>query len=155
IEDSTLSSTISSTCLQLGATSTVRRSTVSVPTAVISTATPPPVMSTAGLVEDTTVTGGLFLSAPTAIARRVKATGVDAISGGGLVADSLAKGSGTDGSAISANGTGGGLLTVVNSTAINATGPAVVARESFTQGQGAPNKIELTNSIARGTTDLK
>ena len=155
IEDSMLSSTISSTCLQLGADSTVRRSTISVPTSAMSTATTPPVLSTGGVVEDTTVAGGLFLSAPTAVARRVKATGIDAISGVGLVTDSLAKGSGMDGSAISANGTGGGLLTVVNSTAINPTGPAVVARESFTQGQGAPNNLVLTNSIARGTTDLK
>jgi hypothetical protein len=98
----------------------------------------------------------LFLAAPTAIARRVKATGIDAISGVGLVVDSLATGSGTDGSAISANGTGGGLLTVVNSTAINPSGPALVARESFTQGQGAPNQLIVTNSIARGApVDLK
>ncbi len=156
IEDSTLSSTISSTCLQLGPQSTVRRSKVSVPTDVVAPQTPPPVFSTEGLVEDTTVTGGLFLGAPTAIARRVRATGIDAISGVGLVVDSLAQGSGSDGSAISANGTGGGLLTVVNSTAINPSGPAVVARTSFTRGRGAPNRLVVTNSIARGATvDLK
>ena len=137
--------------------STVRRSTVTLPTSVNAPQLPPPLMSTGGLVEDTFVEGGLNLTASSAVARRVKARGIVAISGEGLVVDSLAIGAGSDGAAIAAQGVGGGAtLKVVNSTAINATGPALVSRVAGSLTQTPSNRLVVTNSIARGrTTDLK
>ena len=72
---------------------------------------------TQGLVEDSAVTGGLQLAAPTAVARRVRAIGAIGIFGAGLVVDSLARGSGPTRRPSSADAPQGGTLRVVNSTA--------------------------------------
>jgi hypothetical protein len=151
IEGSTLSATSPQTCLQLGAMSTVRNSTVSRPSAMESRESPPPVASTAGVVEDTTITGGLDLTGPAAVARRVRASGPTAISGEGLVVDSLAVGAGPDGAAIDSNALQGGTLRVVGSTALNQNGPALLASPSFGPPDPvAPNDLQVTDSIARG-----
>ena len=153
IEGSMLSATAATSCLDLGAMSTVRTSVVSIPAQVVARESPPPSATTAGVIEDTTVGGGLSLDGPTAIARRVRAVGPTGISGQGLVADSLAQGTAPDGAAIAASAPLGGTLRVVNSTAVNPHGPALLAPPVFALREPvAPNDLEVTDSIARGGT---
>jgi hypothetical protein len=152
VDSSAISSTIIGSCLRVGAVSTVRGSTVSEPSVGEAPASPPPVMSTSGLVEDSTVSGGLELDGPAAVARRVRAVGATAISGQGLVVDSLATSSAPDGAAIVATAPQGGTLTVVNTTAVNSRGPALLAPPVFSNMPVVPNHLEVTNSIARGGT---
>jgi hypothetical protein len=69
------------------------------------------------------------------------------------VVDSLASGTSPDGAAIDANAIQGGTMRVVNTTALNQTGPALLASPSFGPTDPvAPNDLEVTNSIARGAT---
>ena len=149
IEDSTLSTATISFCALLGPQSTLRRSTVGRSAAELP-ASPPPVVVTQGLVEDSEVDGGLWLDAPTAVARRVRAIGATAIFGEGLVADSLARGFAGDGAAIAADGDAGGTLRVVNSTAVSTGGPALLSRPVESGMPVIPNDLVVTNSIARG-----
>src|SRR5262245_52840699 len=86
-----LTSRAASTCLFLGPQATVRGSTVGRHTGLVM-GTPAPSLITRGLVEDTTVTGGLQLFAAGAVARRARAVGLTAIWGQALVVDSLAQG---------------------------------------------------------------
>jgi hypothetical protein len=154
VDDSTMTATQASTCLFLGANSRVRRSTVQPPAAVLSSALPPPVASTAGLVEDTTVTGGLELVAG-AVARRVRAIGVIGIRGEGLVVDSFAEGFGSRGAAVEAGPTGGSLR-VVGSTAIGKNAPALLAPSFVSADPDIPNNLVVTDSIASSnTTDIQ
>jgi hypothetical protein len=155
IDDSTLNATAASTCVFLGANSSVRRSTIQPPEAVISTATPPPVASTNGLIEDTTVTGGLELG-PTAVARRVRAVGVIGIVGEGLVVDSFAQGFGSNGAAIKVDASDGGTLRVVGSTVIGKEAPALLSPGVSSEDPIVPNKLVVTDSIiSSNATDLQ
>ena len=154
IDDSTLNARQASTCVMLGANSRLRRSTVQPPEAVLSTATPPPVASTNGLIEDTTLTGGLELL-PAAVARRVRAIGVIGIVGQGLVVDSFAEGFGPKGAAIEA-GPFGGAMRVVGSTVIGKNAPALLAPDVVSADPIDPNKLVVTDSIASSdTTDIQ
>jgi len=146
IDDSTLNATQATTCVILGPNTILRRSTVQPPEAVISTATPPPVAATAGLIEDSTVTGGLELVG-NAVARRVRAIGTTGIVGQGLVVDSFAEGFGSKGAAIEA-GPFGGTLRVVGSTAIGKRAPALLAPNVVSADPIDPNKLVVTDSIA-------
>jgi hypothetical protein len=146
IDDSTLNPTRATTCAMLGSNSILRRSTVQPPEAVISTATPPPVAATAGLIEDSTITGGLELVG-NAVVRRVRAIGTTGIVGEGLVADSFAEGFGSRGAAIEA-GPSGGTLRVVGSTAIGKKAPALLAPNVVSADPVDPNKLIFTDSIA-------
>ena len=104
-----------------------------------------------GLVEDTWVDGGLQLTAPTAIARRVDASGPTAIWGQGLVVDSLARATNSAGAAIAADAPQGGSLRVINATAIGHHAPALLARSvRSATGPVEPNVLTVSNSIARG-----
>ena len=150
IEDSTLSTTPRSRSARCSAPSRpLRRSTVGRSAAELP-ASPPPVVVTQGLVEDSEVDGGLWLDAPTAVARRVRASGATAIFGQGLVVDSLARGFAGDGAAIAADADGGGTLRVVNSTALSTGGPALLSRPVESGMPVIPNDLVVTNSIARG-----
>lgn len=146
IDDSTLNATRATTCAMLGTNTILRRSTIQPPEAVISTATPPPVAATSGLIEDSTVTGGLELVG-NAVARRVRAIGTTGILGEGLVVDSFAEGFGDKGAAIEA-GPFGGTLRVVGSTAIGKRAPALLATSVVSADPIDPNKLVVTDSIA-------
>jgi hypothetical protein len=146
VDDSTLTATKASTCLVAGPNSRVRRSTVQPPGAVLSTAKPPPIAETLGLIEDTTVSGGLELDSPTAVARRVTASGVTGIVGQGLVVDSFAEGFGSEGAAIEV-GPFGGTLRVVGSTAIGKRAPALFSPSVTSQDPTDPNSLVVTDSI--------
>jgi hypothetical protein len=153
IEDSTLLSSSAGACVRLGAQSSVRRSTVG-RSPVLLPELPGAVMETQGLVEDTDVTGGLFVTAPTAVARRVTAIGAFGIRGQGLIVDSVAKGFARDAAAITADAPQGGTLRVVNSTAVSTGGPGLLADAVHSDtGPVVPNDLEVTNSIARGKTN--
>ncbi len=154
IDDSTIDATAATTCLDLSADSALRRSSVQPPEAVIAPALPPPLVVTRGLVEDSSVTGGLSLSAPTSVARRVRAIGVIGISGQGLVVDSFAEGFGPKGAAIEATAPKGGALRVVGSTAIGKQAPALLAVTADVTDIETlnPNDLVVTDSIARSTT---
>jgi hypothetical protein len=145
IDDSTLNATKASTCALLGTNSILRRSIVQPPEAVISTETPPPIAATSGLIEDSTVTGGLELVG-NAVARRVRAIGTIGIVGQGLVVDSFAEGFGAKGAAIEA-GPFGGTLRVVGTTAIGKRAPALLASNVVSADPVDPNKIVVTDSI--------
>jgi hypothetical protein len=145
IDDSTLNATKASTCALLGTNSILRRSTVQPPEAVISTETPPPIAATSGLIEDSTVTGGLELVG-NGVARRVRAIGTIGIVGQGLVVDSFAEGFGAKGAAIEA-GPFGGTLRVVGTTAIGKRAPALLASNVVSADPVDPNKIVVTDSI--------
>jgi hypothetical protein len=152
IEDSTLSTTGGIYCARLGPMSRLERSTVG-SERPLTGAAPPPMLVSDGVVEDTAISGTLALGAPSAIARRVRATGSTAIIGEGLVVDSLAKGNGTDGAAIEASAPRGGTLTVVNSTAVSSTEPALLSAPVISPtGPVVPNVLDVSNSIARGRT---
>src|SRR5690242_4280857 len=136
IDDSTLNTTFDLPCLTLNQDATVRRSMVRrelLPEAVAARArgviTASPVLATAGVVEDSTVNEGLRLTAPTSVAPRVRAIskgfGVAAISGQGLVVDSLA--TANLGNAIEVVSDRGGTLVVLGSTAFSASSPALVS----------------------------
>src|SRR5690349_8201072 len=154
IDDSTMKGTAASTCVSLSASSIVRRSTVQGPEAVLSRETSPPIAATAGLIEDSTVSGGLEVLA-TGVARRVRAIGVVGITGQGLVVDSFAEGFGASGAAIEAAGFGG-TLRVVGSTAVGKNAPALLALNTSSSDPVDPNKIIVTDSIASSNvTDLQ
>jgi hypothetical protein len=104
-----------------------------------------------GLIEDSWVDGGLQLTAPTAIARRVDASGPTAIWGQGLVVDSLARATDGAGAAIAADAPQGGLLRVINTTAIGHAASALLARSVHSAtGPVEPNVLTVSNAIARG-----
>jgi hypothetical protein len=150
IDDSTLSTTRGNTwCLNLGTLSTVRHSTIG-RSQMLLPELPSPVVRTQGLVEDSQVAGGLWLTSRLSVARRVTASGARGIFGEGLVVDSLAQSFGRDQGAITSEG--GGTLRVVNSTAISANGPALVSRSGESETALVPNDLVVTNSIARGKT---
>lgn len=150
IEGSSLTSRISSTCLFLGPQATVRRSTVG-RLGGLATGTPAPSVVTQGLVEDTTVTGGLQLFDARAVARRVRVLGITAIWGQGLVVDSLARSVAGDGVAIAADAPRGGTLRVVNVTAVAPNGVALLSRPVRSSSPMiGPNVLDVTNAIARG-----
>jgi hypothetical protein len=167
IDDSTLNTTFNQTCLTLNKDATVRRSTVGrqfLPVAVAARRAPtprgveiePPVLVTAGLVEDSTINGGLGLSAPTSVARRVRSIAQNsgsAISGQGLVVDSLALSNFAP--AVEAESDKGGTLVVLGSTAIS-SGALGLLSNSVTALSGAtPNDLVVSNTIARGAgTDV-
>jgi hypothetical protein len=165
IDDSTLNTTFRLSCLTLNKDSIVRRSTVGrqfLPAAMARrTPTPrgvavdPPVFLTAGLVEDSTINEGLGLSAPTSVARRVKAivTGNGpAIAGQGLIVDSLANGGGVLSPGIAAESDAGGTLVVLGSTAISAGSPALLSDGVFATDEPATaNDLVVSNTIARGS----
>ena len=136
IADSTLTGT-SSPCLDLGPQSSVRRSTVARATDVFASLVDA-VLVTGGLVEDSTVQGKLRLTSPGAVARRVRASGAIAISGEGLVVDSLAVGGGSDGAAIAAVGVNGGTLRVIGSTAVDQDSPALLSVHSRSAERNRP-----------------
>jgi hypothetical protein len=160
IDDSTLNTTFSPlSCLNLNKDATVRRSSVGrqfLPMAVAATQPrgviiQPPVLITAGLVEDSTIDQGLRLSAPTSVARRVRSVSqgfTSAISGQGLVVDSLARGE--TGPAIEAVSDKGATLVVLGSTAVsNSVG---LSSDSVAAPSGATsNDLVVSNTIARGT----
>ncbi|MGZ4200528.1 MAG: choice-of-anchor Q domain-containing protein [Thermoleophilaceae bacterium] len=157
IEDSTLTTTEPGVCLSLGAQSVVRRSVVGrAPAVQQGTATG--LIGTEGLLEDSRVSGSVFLEAPTATVRRVTVSGPFGIAGSGLVADSLVRAFGAGQAAIGANSPVGETLRVVNSTAISTHGPALasvaVQVENPTEAP-LPNDLVATNSIARGSIDVE
>ncbi|MGE0027284.1 MAG: choice-of-anchor Q domain-containing protein [Thermoleophilia bacterium] len=156
MEGSVLTSRATSSCLTLGARSTVRTSAVGRMNGLVR-GTPPPTVVTAGVVEDTTVNGGLQLQSAGAVARRVRALGITAVSGEGLLVDSLARSIAGDGVAVAADAPLGGTLRAVNDTAIATSGVALEARpvRSSTPTLG-PNRLVVVNTVARGgTTDLR
>ena len=164
IDDSTLNTTFRATCLDLNAHATVRRSAVgrallmaaSRPQARGVILVDPPVLVTQGLVEDSTITAGLGLSAPTSVARRVRASGTVGIVGQGLVVDSLAQGSGFQGAAIEAETDRGGTLLVIGSTAIGSGAPALLSESVGSDAPVTPDDLVVSNSIARSdTTDIE
>lgn len=153
LDDSTLNATRADTCALLGSNTRVRRSTIQPPEAVLTTQLPPPLAATNGLIEDSTVTGGLDLGA-TAVARRVRAIGVIGILGQGLVVDSFAEGFGSDGAAIKVDP--GGTLRVVGSTAIGKNAPALLSPLVSSEDPIVPSKLMVTDSIASSnTTDIQ
>jgi hypothetical protein len=159
IDDSTLNTTFSPlSCLNLNKDATVRRSSVGrqfLPIAVAAAhprgvVISPPVLVTAGLVEDSTINQGLRLSAPTSVARRVRSISQgfsSAISGQGLVVDSLAQSE--TGAAIEAVSDKGATLVVLGSTAVsNSVG---LISDSVAAPSGATsNDLVVSNTIARG-----
>ncbi|MFN8109343.1 MAG: choice-of-anchor Q domain-containing protein [Thermoleophilia bacterium] len=152
IERATLTSRVSATCMVLGHQSVVRSSTVGRTNGLVF-GTPPPSVTTQGLVEDTTVTGGLQLLDGGAVARRVSALGFTAIWGQGLVVDSLARSVATNGVGIAADAPVGGTLRVVNVTAIAPNGVGLLSRSvQSTSPQVSPNLLDVTNAISRGGT---
>lgn len=153
IEDSAVVGSNGKTCASLPASSTIRRSSFT-ETVGVSGSIPPPMLVTAGLIEDTTVEGGLVLSADGAIARRTNVTGITAISGRGLVVDSVALTLSNTGAAIGAVSDTGGTLRVVNTTAVAPNGGyGLKAIRISSTGSGiVTNKIVATNVIARGAT---
>jgi hypothetical protein len=151
IERSSLSSSADSTCARLGARSTLRASAVrriGVPLAMA----PPASVITEGTVEDTSIDGGLRLTGPDAVARRVRVTGCPAIAGQGLVVDSLAHAVGVgDGAAIAVDTPQGGTLRVINATAIADQVPALLANPvRSATGPVSANVLRVSNTIARG-----
>jgi hypothetical protein len=155
IEDSTLSNPVGRTCARLGVSSILRRSVVT-QTAGISTETPPLAVSTHGLVVDTRITGGLELLGTRAVARRVVSSGWTAIRGEGLVVDSVARASGSQGAAIAVDTPGGGTLRVVNATAISQASAALAAPDAVATRSlfSDFNFLKVTNTIAHGAPDL-
>jgi hypothetical protein len=155
IEDSTLTTTAGGGCLSLGPQSAVRRSVVGRAPGVQQAAATG-LIATEGLLEDTRVSGTVFLEASTATARRVTVSAPFGIAGEGLVADSLVKAFDPGQAAISAASPNGGTLRVVNSTAISTHGPALLSTDVDSQAPGAPpNDLVVTNSIARGSVDVQ
>jgi hypothetical protein len=157
IEDSMLSSPVGRTCATLGVSSILRRSSVSL-TAGIATETPPAAVVTEGLVEDTQISGGLQLVGTGAVARRVSASGWTGIFGQGLVVDSLARAFGSLGAAVAADAPRGGVLRVINVTAVAPAAPALEARSVFAPGGTSVtfNSLVASNTVARGApTDLR
>ena len=164
IDDSTLNATFPTTCLNLNAHATVRRSAVGRALLLVQRTLgdrgvivpDPPVLITQGLVEDTTIAGGLGLSAPTSVATRVRASGTVGIAGQGLVTDSLAQGSGFQGAAIEAETDRGGTLLVIGSTAIGSGAPALLSASVGSDAPVTPDDLVVSNSIARSdTTDIE
>jgi len=157
VDLSTMKGQAQQSCLALPEASHVSRSSIS--TVGLSVGTPPPALSTSGVVEDSTISGGLGLFDPTAVARRVTSTGFRAIEGEGTVVDSLAISKASTGAAISANEELGGTLTAVNDTAIN-TNPAPTAvaleaaRSSSSTQPVTSNRLVVSNTIARASTDV-
>jgi hypothetical protein len=86
------------------------------------------------------------MDSPTAVARRVTATGVVGIIGQGLVVDSFALGFGARGAAIEV-GPFGGTLRVVGSTAIGKRAPALLAPSVTSDDPIDPNNLIVTDSI--------
>lgn len=158
IDDSTINATMPTTCVVLGSNSHLRRSTVQIPSQAFLPATPPPpLVASLGVVEDSTVTGGLELF-PTSVARRVRAIGVIGIQGRGLVVDSFAEGFGARGAAIEVTASDGGTLRVVGSTLVGKNAPALLAPAVFVPDTDpvVPNDLVVTDSIVRSsTTDLQ
>lgn len=159
IEDSTLIGRIGTSCLLLGDAGVLRRSTVSLQGFARGTF-PAAVMAT-GLVEDSTVTGGLRIHGPAAVVRRSTAMAgpVPAISGNGLVVDTVAVNPAVDGDAIAGDGLSlpgaAGALRLVNVTAFAPRGRAIRAASGCAPaGPGVTSRVEVVNSIARGATDL-
>lgn len=164
IDDSTLNATLSASCLTLNRDSTVRRSTVGrvfLPPAMINPAAASrgliaesgPTFVTAGLVEDSTVNEGLVLSAPTSVARRVRAIvtrGGPAIGGQGLVVDSLALANGEVGAGIEAATRNGGSLVVLGSTVISGSSAGLVSDSVESLAPSTPTDLIVSNSIVRG-----
>lgn len=157
IVDSRLTNPVGRTCLELPPASIVRRSVIS-QTSGISPQNPPPVVETSGVVEDSTISGGLRLVGRRAVARRVVASGSPAISGEGLVVDSLAHATGRGAAAIAVDSPLGGVLRVVNATAISPSGPALLSADRIVPGNSLDsdfNFLEVTDTIARGTPDMR
>ncbi len=154
VEDSVLSGPVGRTCAFMGIGSVLRRSTVS-QTAGIATETPPAAVVSQSLVEDVKVQGGLQLLGTGAVARRVDATGWTGIWGEGLIVDSVARAIGSNGAAIAAAAPHGGTLRVVNATAVAASAPALEALPSVSPGFVDFDILQVSNSIARGTPDLR
>jgi hypothetical protein len=157
IEDSMLSSPVGRTCATLGVSSILRRSSVNL-TAGIATETPPAAVVTEGLVEDTQISGGLQLVGTGAIARRVSASGWTGIFGQGLVVDSVARAVGNLGAAVAADAPRGGVLRVINVTAVAPAAPALEARSVVAPGGTSVtfNSLVASNTVARGApTDLR
>jgi hypothetical protein len=157
VDLSTMKGQAQRSCLALPEASHVSRSSIS--TAGLSVGTPPPALSTSGVVEDSTITGGLGLFDPTAVARRVTSIGFRAIEGEGTVVDSLAISKASTGAAISANDELGGTLTAINDTAIN-TNPAPTAAALQSARTSSPtqtvtsNRLVVSNTIARASVDV-
>ena len=147
IDESTLTSPADWTCANLGVHSTLRHSTVD-RIGVLNKASVPASVVTKGTVEDTQVDGGLQLAGPSAVVRRVRASGWTAIWGEGLVVDTLARGG--NGAAIAADAPQGETLRVVNTTAVATGAPALLARVRSATPPIAPNVLEVSNAIARG-----
>jgi hypothetical protein len=158
IADSVLSGPVGRTCAELGPASILRRSVVRL-TDGFATQTPPPAVFTEGLVEDTQIDGGLQLAAPTAVARRVSASGWTGIFGQGLVVDSVARAFGNLGAAVAVDTPRGGTLRVINVTAVATEAPAFEARTVVSPAgttTASLNFLVLSDSIARGApVDLR
>jgi hypothetical protein len=159
IDDSTINGTMATTtCLTLGQKSRLLRSTVQIPSqGVLRETPPPPVAISLGLVEDSTVTGGLQLF-PMSVARRVRAIGAIGIMGRGLVVDSFAEGFGARGAGIEVTASDGGTMRVIGSTVVGKNAPALFAPDVFVADTDpvVPNDLVVTDSIIRSnTTDLQ
>jgi hypothetical protein len=161
IDDSTLNATFDLPCLTLNKDATVRRSTVGrheLPAALARRAPTtrgvfitPQVLITDGLVEDSTLNGGLGLSAPTAVARRVRSIAqglTSAIAGQGLVVDSLAQSE--LGAAVEAVTDKGGTLMLLGSTAVSTNSAALISDWVAARSGATSNDLVVSNSIARG-----
>ncbi len=159
IEDSTLIGRTGTSCLLLGDAGVLRRSTVSLEG--FARGTFPVAVMTSGLVEDSTVTGGLRIHGPAAVVRRSTALAgpVPAISGNGLVVSTVAVNPAVDGDAIAGDGMSlpgaASALRLVNVTAVAPRGRAIRSASGCAPvGPGVPSRVEIVNSIARGATDL-
>ena len=157
IEDSTLESATGANCLTLGTGSVVRRSTLTRAANGFTNANPPPTLVTGGLVEDSSITGGVTLATPDAAIRR--STSISgrraAIAGQGLVVDTVVISAALNGIAVNADAQGG-TLRVVNSTILAPHGIAVIAQAGCSATPEPNNLVSLTNDIVRGATiDLR
>ncbi|MCC6830378.1 MAG: hypothetical protein IT200_03445 [Thermoleophilia bacterium] len=159
IEDGTLTGHLGGTCLQLGATGFLTRSSVRM--TGLSRGTPPPAVTSSGTVEDSTVLGGILMSGPSAVVRRSTAVGgfVPAIAGNGSVTDTVAVNLLSGGDAIAADGMSSpGAAPVLRLTAVTAYAPegtAVHARAGcLDAGPKADSRLEMVDTVARGRTDI-
>ncbi|MFN8122247.1 MAG: choice-of-anchor Q domain-containing protein [Thermoleophilia bacterium] len=159
VEDSALSGRVDGICLRLGPTGFLSRSTVR--TGGLTRGTPPPAVLTAGVVEDSTVRGGIRLSGPSAVVRRTTAVGglAPALAGNGTVTDSVAVNLTADGEAVAADGmTDPGAAPALRLSGVTAYAPsgiAVHARSGCADtGPARTSRLEMVDTIARGRTDV-
>lgn len=160
VEDSALTGRAGSTCLHMGPSGVLRRSTVTV--TGLSRGTPPAAVATGGVVEDSTVRGGIAMHGTRAVVRRSTSVGglTPAIAGNGTVVNSVAVNLAPDGEAVAADGMSfpgaAPALRLVGVTALAPNGVAVHARSGCVVGRPAVDSVlSMVNTVARGRTDIR